>query len=145
MRNDSWRKKIGKSDQTEWLMESEMETMKKNAKIFMIITLLLCVVLFLEKLTGPAIHVLAGILFFVLSVRHYCLKAIQMKKMKRSIQVVHIALVLLLILMFVSGMLIHPFGGAIWIKCVHKLSGVLFVAGILAHVIQHCGKKKKGE
>lgn len=58
-------------------------------------------------------------------------------KEKLSIKLVNWWLTITLILVFVSGILLHPFQGVFGVMILHTISALLFVAGILVHIIQH--------
>lgn len=80
--------------------------MKKN-KLRMIglpAGLLLCIMLFLESLTGEILHAVLGMLLAVL---------------------------------VLSGILIHPLHGMLAVKLVHKFAAVIFMIGVVVHMIQN--------
>lgn len=64
------------------------------------------------------------------------------KKWKLSPGLVGKILVILLIVVFVSGILLGPLQDVLAVKLIHKLSAVLLVVGILVHVLQQ--RKKRG-
>lgn len=67
------------------------------------------------------------------------------KTEKRPVQVVNVLLLIILAVVFLSGILLHPFEGVLAIKIIHKLSSTLLVIGVIVHVIQHKrGKKNRG-
>lgn len=110
---------------------------KKQHLIMAIFILVLCVLLFLQRLTGGIWHAVLGILLTVIVVVHLCRQNRRMKHGPPSVRVVDWALIALLAVLFVSGMLLHPLRDALALKIIHKLSAVLFVAGILVHIVQH--------
>lgn len=117
--------------------------MKKKENMFVgILILALCVLLFLERLTGGIVHAVLGVLLIVVVAVHLAKQNAKLKYRSRAIQVIDWALVALLAVLFVSGMLLHPFQGVLALKIVHKLAAVLFVLGILAHILQHRKPKK---
>lgn len=101
------------------------------------LTLLLCVLLFLERLTGQIWHAVLGIALIIFCVVHLCRKNGELKHGKLSVRVVDWALIALLAILFVSGMLLHPFQGVLALKIIHRLSAVLFVLGLITHLVQH--------
>lgn len=110
---------------------------KKKEMLFGMITLVLCVLLFAERLTGSILHAVLGVLLIVLMAVHM---GGQMKKMpyrKAQIKVMDWVLILSLAVLFVSGMLLHPLQGVLALKIVHKLAAVIFVLGIIGHIVQH--------
>lgn len=108
---------------------------KKN--MFMAITLVLCVLLFLQPLTGEIFHAVLGVFFLIVVGGHVCMKFGKMKYKKRSIQVVDWVIMIALVVLAVSGILIHPLGGMLAVKILHKLSAVIFVLGMIVHMIQY--------
>ncbi|MGN9055783.1 hypothetical protein ACTNA4_04830 [Bariatricus sp. HCP28S3_A7] len=46
------------------------------------------------------------------------------------------------ILLVVTGIILHPLQGAMFVKIVHKLAAVLFLIGMLWHMWQHRAKRK---
>lgn len=116
----------------------------KYSKIFLgIITLALCILLFLQRITGGIWHTVFGILLIIAAVIHLCRQNAKLKHRARSIQIIDWALIALLAILFLSGLLLHPLNGIPALKIIHKLSAVLFVLGVTAHVIQHRKSMKK--
>lgn len=114
--------------------------MKKTnySKLFLaVITLALCVLLFLQRLTGGIWHAVLGILLIIILTVHLCRQNAKLKHRSRSIQITDWALIALLAILLVSGILLHPLNEVLALKIIHKLSAVLFVAGIIAHMVQH--------
>lgn len=54
-------------------------------------------------------------------------------------------LLMVLVITFVSGILLHPFHDAVVILMIHKISSVLLVVGTIVHVKQHRQRKKGKE
>lgn len=115
---------------------------KKQQILFGIVTLILCVLLFLQRLTGGIWHAVLGVLLIILMVVHFCRENAKLKHRKASIRITDWALIVLLAVLFLSGILLHPLHDVLALKIIHKLSAVLFVLGILAHMVQH-GKSQK--
>lgn len=110
----------------------------KYSKLFLaIITLVLCVLLFLQRLTGGIWHAVLGILLIIVAAVHLCKQNAKLKHRARSIQVIDWALIALLAVLLVTGILLHPLNGVLALKIIHKLSAVLFVLGVIAHMVQH--------
>lgn len=106
---------------------------KKNEMIFGIVTVILCMLLFAERLTGDIIHAILGLLLIILMVVHMCRQQKKLKYKKQQIQWLDWALAIL----FVTGMMLHPMRAVLALKIVHKLAAVLFVLGIIGHIVQH--------
>lgn len=117
---------------------------KKN-KIFFALTIVLCILLFAVKLTGPVWHVVFGVLLTCMMGKHTFSRWARLRKQKRALQAVDQILMASLIVMFVSGMLMHPLQGVVIVKLLHKLSAVIFVLAMLGHVAQHSPARKKAE
>ena len=58
-------------------------------------------------------------------------------KRKIFLNILSIALIVLLIIVFVSGILIGPLSEFMIMKLIHKLSSVLFVAAAIIHIVQY--------
>lgn len=115
---------------------------KRNNKLFMAAVFVLCVLLFMERLTGGVLHAIFGIVLAVMFAVHVCKSNKQMKYRKTSVQAVDWILIAALIVLVVSGILLHPLGGLLILKIIHKLAAVIFVLGLFAHILQHVKKKK---
>lgn len=111
--------------------------MKKKEKLFMAVTLALCVLLFLQGLTGEIGHAVFGILLSILVIVHMCRQITKMKYKKMPVQIADWVLMAALAVLFLTGMLLHPLQGALIIKILHKLAAVIFVLGIFVHIAQH--------
>lgn len=109
----------------------------KKERLFMIITLILCVLLFLQRLTGEIWHAVLGLLLIIAMVVHMCRQMVKMKYKKNVIQAVDWMLIGSLAVLFLTGMLLHPLQGMLVLKILHKLAAVLFVLGIIVHMVQH--------
>ncbi|MDD6057778.1 MAG: hypothetical protein PUB98_05920 [Clostridiales bacterium] len=114
---------------------------EKRKKLFVGITLAFCLLLFGKRLTGEIFHAILGILFTGMMVLH-AQKRAGKRKQKRSVQVVDGVSLLALAVVFFSGMLLHPLQGTIGLLILHKLSAVVFVLAMLAHVLQHRQKNR---
>lgn len=64
------------------------------------------------------------------------------RKKRMSVRVVDRLLLVVLMIVFVSGILLHPFSEMLAVKMIHKLSSVLLVIGVIVHMVQH--KRGKG-
>lgn len=115
---------------------------KKNIYLA-VVTGILCALLFAIKVTGPAVHVISGILLTVVSVKHLWKRMRALSYMQRGIQIVDWGLMISLVVMFLSGMFLHPMEGILWMKIIHKISSVLFVVFVIVHGVQHIKKNAK--
>lgn len=113
---------------------------KKNIYLA-IITGVLCVLLLAVKVTGPAVHVICGILLTILSAKHLFKRIRVLSHMSNGIQIVDWILTIALVIMFLSGLLLHPMGDIMWIKMAHKLSSVIFIVFVIVHSVQHVRKR----
>lgn len=118
-----------------------MKMNEKKEKLFLIITLVLCLVLFLKWLTGEIGHILLGMFLIILLVVHICKKFGKIKYMNQSVRLVDWGLMAALAVVFVTGMLLHPLHGMMVIKILHKLFSVLLAVGMIVHVVQHRDRK----
>lgn len=110
---------------------------KYSKTLLFSITLVLCVLLFLQRLTGEVWHAIFGILLIVVSAVHLFRQNAKLKHRTRAIQIIDRMLMALLAILLLTGILLHPLHGALALKIIHKLSAVLFVLGIIAHMVQH--------
>lgn len=115
----------------------------KKEKLLMAATLVLCVLLFLERLTGQIWHAVFGLALVVIVAVHCCRTKKTMKYRKTSFKAVDILLIVVLALLVITGVLAHPLHDVMAVKIVHKLCAVLFVIGIIVHAAQHGKLKKK--
>lgn len=117
---------------------------KTREKIFIAVTIVFCALLFAVRLTGPLWHAVIGVLLTVTVVGHLCKQMVKMKYRKPAIRWVDEILLAATVVMFVTGMLLHPMQGVFIIKLLHKLSAIVFILGTVAHVVQHrAGRKGK--
>lgn len=110
---------------------------KTRENLFVAATLLLCVLLFLEHFTGEIWHVVLGVLLVVLMAGHLCRQMVKLRYQKRSVRVADEVLLGALVVLLVTGMLLHPLQGMLGIKLVHKLAAIVFVLGTIGHIVQH--------
>lgn len=115
---------------------------KTKNKIFFAVSLLLCALLFAIRVTGAKWHVIFGVVLTCMMAKHTCTRMARMKKQKKAIWIVDQVLLGALVVMFISGMLIHPLHGMFAVKMLHKLSSVMFVLAMLGHVAQHMPARK---
>lgn len=108
----------------------------------MIAALILCILLFAERLTGGIWHALLGLALLVLSGGHIWVHRKKMKYREMMIKVIDWFEIIMLILLIVTGILLHPLQGVMFVKIVHKLAAVLFLIGMLWHMWQHRAKRK---
>lgn len=117
---------------------------KKKELSFMILTLVLCVLLFAERLTGEIFHAILGLVLVVFMAVHLGRQMKKLRCRKLHIQVVDWILMAALAALFVTGMLLHPMHGLLILKIVHKLAAVVFVLGVIGHIVQHRRTRRVG-
>lgn len=115
---------------------------KKKEMLFGIITLMLCVLLFFQRLTGAICHGVLGMVLVVMIVVHVCRQIGKLKYMKGSVQLVDKMLLTALAVTALSGILLHPLQEMLAIVILHKLSSILFVVATIVHVVQHRKMRK---
>lgn len=115
--------------------------MNKN-RLFMIITPVLCVLLFLQRLTGGILHAVFGLLLAVMMVVHVCRHMGKFRNKKLSVRVVDVVLMAALAVLVLTGILAHPLHGVLAVKILHKLSAVIFVLAGIGHAVQYKDVKK---
>lgn len=112
-----------------------MKKIKDN--LFIILTLLLCILLLANRLTGDICHAVLGIVLMILIAAHIGRKITKRKHKKPYIRLVDWVLMAVTAILFLTGILLHPLQGVLIIKILHKLSSVLFILGIILHMVQH--------
>lgn len=117
--------------------------MKKKQKIFMVILLAMLVLLFMERLTGEIVHAVLGLALVILVAVHMYRLRETWKHRSMAVRVTDIVLLVLMVLLVLTGILAHPMRDVMAVKILHKLSAVLFVIGVIAHIVQHVRAKKK--
>lgn len=117
--------------------------MSKKSMYLAKATCILCVLLFAVKWTGPIVHVICGILLTVISVNHLWRRRRGLCHARKGLRVVDWVLTVSLVVMFVSGLLLHPMRDSLGMLIAHKLSSVLFVVFVIAHGVQHMRKRSK--
>lgn len=116
--------------------------MMKKRMIFMVMMLAVCVLLFLQRFTGMAVHAIAGLAILIAGICH-TVKFRKVWKTRRGVRkAVEIALWAALLGVTVSGFLLKPFGDVMVVLIIHKLSAVAFAGCLLAH-IRLCMPRKK--
>lgn len=116
---------------------------KKKEWLLLGVTLVICILLFCERLTGQIVHAVLGVALIAVLAVHIGKQSKKLKYRKASVRWLDMALMAILAVLFVSGMLAHPLHDVLAVKIIHKLAAVLFVLGIIAHVVQY-HKMKKG-
>lgn len=110
----------------------------------MVMMLTVCVLLFLQRFTGMAVHAISGLVILIASICHTVKFRKVWRKRSGVRKVVEIALWAALLGVTVSGFLLKPFGDVMAVLIIHKLSAVVFAGCLLAH-IKLCMPRKKGK
>lgn len=110
---------------------------KTKNKLLLLVTLILCILLFARRLTDGILHDILGLALLIILVVHLCMTMKKMKYRARSLQIVDALLLGTMTVLMVSGILLHPLHDVLIVLILHKLSAVLFVLGLIAHVVQH--------
>lgn len=116
---------------------------QKKGMWMMVAVLAMCVLLFLERLTGEIVHAVIGLALVIIIAVHMNRLKGTWKYRKTSIKVLDIVLIVVMVLLVLSGILAHPLHDVLAVKIVHKLCAVLFVIGILIHGFQHAKQLKR--
>lgn len=111
-------------------------------KLFVSTSLVLCLLLFLQRLTGEIWHGILGLLFTVIILVHLCMQSRKLKYKTFSIRCVDYMLMVSFAVVVLTGVLLHPLHGVLIINMLHKLSAVFCVLGVIVHVVQHRKGKK---
>lgn len=110
---------------------------KHKYTVMAVLTLALIVVLFLQRLTGDAVHSVLGLVLTVAMIVHLCRQNAKLGRRPRWIQMVDWALIVVLAVLLVTGILLHPIRDVLALKIAHKLAAVLFALGVIVHIVQH--------
>lgn len=101
------------------------------------IMLVLCVLLFCVRVTGPLLHLTLGIVLIIIAGIHIHGHFKKVKFMERRVKVLDYALIVILVVMAVSGILLHGNKGNMLFMLGHKLSSLAFCIVTIMHVIWH--------
>jgi len=107
--------------------------MKKNV---MILWFIVCLVLCLEKITGPVIHSIIGLIVCVGGIFHFNKLSTRLKVLNKSYSSVDWALLVIAILLMISGILVAHMDVVVF-KIMHSCLGLLFVILSIVHVNMH--------
>lgn len=112
--------------------------MKKRKEIlFILVTVVLCVLLFVQRLTGEIWHAVFGVVLTVMIAAHVYLQRGKMKYKKLSVRLLDYVLFAALFILLLTGILAHPLQGVLAVKILHKLAALIFVLGLIGHALQH--------
>lgn len=118
---------------------------RRRENIFMAVTMILAILLFCVKLTGDIWHAVIGVMLVLMCVSHSCMQMVKMKYQEKRIRLTDEVLMGALAVLSVTGMLMHPLQGVLLVKILHKLSGMVFILGLITHILQHKKLCKKTE
>lgn len=110
---------------------------KKKERLFLVITLILCVLLLAERMTGVIFHAVLGMAMTIMVIVHVCRQGAKWRYRKTAIRVLDGVLVAASAVLLLTGILAHPMQGVLIVKVLHKLAAVMFVLGVIVHAIQH--------
>jgi|GEM_PF-1803922 len=117
---------------------------QKKMRLITIICAVIMCILFAEKMTGEVVHMVLGLIICLAGIFHVARNMDHIKHMPRGIKVVDYLMCLFLVIMLISGIMIHPlkFSGEnmrLLMVCgiSHVLGAVFFVILCIIHVIQH--------
>lgn len=116
---------------------------KKKEKLFIVMTMLLCLALFLQRMTGESWHAVLGVLFIIMIIVHICRKIGKLRYINFSIQLIDWMLMVDLAVVFLSGMLLHHLQGVETVKLLHKFCAVFLLTGMIVHIVQHRKNSRK--
>ena len=100
----------------------------------MSISLILCLLLFGKRLTGEICHAILGMVLSGMTAVHVCRHIGKLKYKKGSVRITDLVMLIALAFVFLSGMLLQ---GTLAVLILHKMSSVIFVIGMIVHVVQH--------
>jgi hypothetical protein len=110
--------------------------MKQKLHLFLFISIMMCILLFLQKITGLKIHAMISLIFTILIIIHMIKHFKKIKHRTLSICIIDCLLIIFLIGLFISGkMVMH--NDTILLVLAHKLCALLFVLSMIVHCLQH--------
>lgn len=102
--------------------------------VFLVLTIAVTIVLFMQRKTGMGIHACLGILLLIGSICH-TIKFRKVWKVRSKYQkMVEILLWMGLAGSMMTGFLLKPFADVMLVNLLHKVTALLFVIGLLLHV-----------
>lgn len=116
---------------------------KIKMRILLAGTFALLVLLCAERVTGSVLHLLIGVVLLAVTVIHMRQNKQKWAYRRAGIRTIDKILAGALILMPLSGIVLHMSGTLPGAKIVHKLAGTVFIFGIIAHIWQH--RREKGK
>ena len=113
--------------------------LKKNRKkeLFTVLTMALCLLLFLQRLTGEICHAILGLFLIGIMAVHLYRQHEKLMYQKVPVQLVDWMILADLAVVLLSGILLHPLREAVVFQIIHKVSSVILVIGVLVHILQH--------
>ncbi len=115
--------------------------LKRNLLILGTFSVML--LLFCARLTGVAIHIIAGLAFVIALSVHTWKRRGRMRKVPSAYRIADLVTLISMIGVLMSGFMLKPFREIIAVLLIHKLCSVFFAVGLLVHIIQHMPKCKK--
>lgn len=113
----------------------------RRKHIFAIGMIIACILLFLQRFTGMAIHAVSGLALLVGSIWHTVRRHRAWKNYDGYAKAVGIFLWCSLLGVMLTGFLLKPMKNVFWVLLSHKISAVLFVIFMILHIGVHCRKK----
>lgn len=112
--------------------------MSKKVTLMSVICVLVCVLLFCEKFTGEALHSILGLIFGIGLFVHILSKKDRIMKLPMKMRTADIVAAISLIVILVSGILMHPMGKPVYLLLLHSIFSIVLVISCVIHVKQHC-------
>lgn len=109
---------------------------KQFRTMLSIIIMLLCISLFCVRLTGVRVHIVLGVLLVIISIRHICKYYVIRKGSSKKHKIIYDMLIISLILIVLSGIMIHIMKQYPWIIGVHATAGIWFLCCTIIHIYQ---------
>lgn len=115
----------------------------KNANMVLMAAIpVLCILLFLQPVTGSIFHMIVGIALIVVTALHMKGRTKVLTRAASPVRITNWIIIISLVVLFISGLLIHAFDDVLAFSILHKLAAVAFVIGCIAHALQHRRPKK---
>ena len=115
---------------------------KKNKQLVGVLVVLFCILLFCARITGVHLHMVLGCVFFIGAILHCYKYTSTHKGQKNVVKITQIVLTISVVMVTISGILLRVYLDSILILVVHKLTSVIMVILLIAHILQYRKRRR---
>ncbi len=118
--------------------------MKNNVrrKTAALVVFAVVVFLFCERITGVPLHIIIGLIFIIVLSFHTWRRRKRMFTCPKTYGITDAVTCIAMLGVLISGLMLKPFKDVMAVLMLHKISSVVFVAGLLVHMRQHVRSQK---